>query len=719
MDAHVRTVRDILHSGDQFIVPFFQRHYEWEKPHWQRLLEDVITLTEEAAGTKHFLGPLVCSPFHPVPGGVPSYQLIDGQQRLATITIMLAAFRDAAKITGLDTLAEEIHEDYLTHRRQKGIHRFKVVPGLDDRPAYEAVIDSKASLTTESKGIIGAYSFFRRELKSLIVNGDEKAARDFLIAATARLSLVVITVGEENPYEIFESLNSTGLPLAEADLIRNFLFMQVSIDEQESFQAKHWKPFEDLFEASKDYEEVPPTFFYRSYLMREGTYCRNKAAYIEFKNQYDKFKKQYDDRQLKPIAIAQVEELQKFAKWELWLRRPLTCPDPGLRKACSEIQALDITTAHPLLLKLLNIYHERRIEHEDLLRCFKDIASFVIRRSVCGESTRGYGRIFPEAINEIDLETIPLHPQKDLSQYWMNKGWPDDAAFIPRLVEFPLYKRERNKCRLLLKFLEQKHGHKEEVKLDPLTIEHVMPQKLDEDTGDNPWRESLGSDWKSLHEKWVHTLGNLTLTGYNSELGIASFKKKQAAFANSKVSLNQYFQRVKEWDNGEIRKRGLQLAEIIAKHWPRTGIGPSYLPPGPTESEIFEPPEKSPGVNIKGKLTILIHWSLLKKALPDEEVCEKNSAATVVRFIEKLIRHFGKDMENRLMEVPVIRYPLSRNPMVDFLNSKTGKPHPHALIPGTDLYICTISDNDQKVKALKKLALTLSFPVGSLEISFK
>jgi hypothetical protein len=569
------------------------------------------------------------------------------------------------------------------------------------------VIESKASGTTGSTGIIGAYSFFKREWRRLEDDDGEEAVKRFLIAATARLSLVVITVGGENPYEIFESLNSTGLPLEEADLIRNFLFMQVPIDEQELFNTKHWEPFERRFEASSGYEKIPPTLFYRSYLMREGTYCRNKAAYVGFREQNL-------ERKLKPVA--QVEEFQKFATFELCLRRPLTCQDAVLREAFAEIQALDITTAHPLLLALLDRYQQGGLGRLEILGCFKDLASFVIRRSVCGESTRGYGRMFPEAI-----KTIHLHPQRDLCEYWLSKGWPDDLAFIPRLVEFPIYRRERNKCRLLLEVLERKHGHKEEVKLDHLSIEHVMPQTLGDDKDGNSWREMLGSDWKTLHEKWVHALGNLTLTGYNPELGSASFPKKQEAFANSKVSLNQYFLGVVGWNDQEIRKRGHQLAEIIAEHWPRPGAGPSYIPPGPTAIELFEPPDrvivKLPGPDISGKLRIFIRWGLLEKALPDEEICEKNSAATIVKFVEKLIRHFGKDMENRLTEVPVIRYPLSRNPSVDFLNPKKGQTYPHALISGTDLYICTQSSNREKVEGLIKLALALEFPAGSVGVS--
>jgi hypothetical protein len=135
MDAHVKSVREILHSGDQFLVPFFQRHYSWRKNNWQQLLDDLIALTEEE-DTKHFLGPLVCTPFHPVPGEVTPYQLIDGQQRLMTITISLAALRDVARLAGFDEVAAEIHEDFLIHRRRQGLQRLTVVPRVGDRDYF-------------------------------------------------------------------------------------------------------------------------------------------------------------------------------------------------------------------------------------------------------------------------------------------------------------------------------------------------------------------------------------------------------------------------------------------------------------------------------------------------------------------------------------------------------------------------------------------------------
>lgn len=710
MQAVVKSVRDILLSGNQYLVPFFQRHYSWRRDNWQRLLDDIVVLTQEANETEHFLGPLVCTPFHPIPGEVTPFQLIDGQQRLTTLTLALAALRDVAKLKGLPELANEINEKFLIHPHNRGHQRLKVVPRLGDRTPYEDVIESRTDGAAGSEGILAAYSFFKRKWKLLTSDAGDAELKRILIATTTRLNLVTIIVDAENPYEIFESLNSTGLPLEEADLIRNYLFMQVPLDEQNEFHTRYWEPFEKLFDATGDYEKLPSTLFYRSYLMRDGTYCRNKAAYVEFKKQNGK-------RAMLPAV--QVEELTRFAKFELWLRRPSSCADGTLRALFAELQALDITTAHPLLLNLLNRHEQGRLSPDDLLGCFKDLSSFVLRRSICGESTRAYGRWFPDAV-----EKIHLHPRQDLRAYWLEKGWPDDHAFIPRLQEFPIYKRERNKCLLLLQALEEQFGHKEELNLRRLNIEHVMPQTLGNDDPGESWRKMLGADWKALHEKWLHALGNLTLTGYNSELGNSSFGEKQNGFSGSNVSLNRHFAKVAKWSEQEIKERGNALARQIAELWPRPSGGPAYNPPNAVSAEQVdlldgsEPTATEPRPQGRSKIRIQVRWSLLDKASPDEGFGTSDSGETMANFLGALIRAFGDSMAELLSRLPVSRnHPLSTNPRMDFLNPVQGKPYAHKLVPGTGLYVFTNTSNQEKRDNIRELVKQLGFPAESVEVS--
>jgi hypothetical protein len=565
MDARAKTVREILHSGDQYLIPFFQRYYSWKRRHWERLRADVWALADdEDVKSQHFLGPLVCTPTDHVPGEVPAYQLIDGQQRLATLTLMLSALRDVALEHGLGDLAEEVTEDYLIHKRKKGLQRYKVVPRIGDREALIAVIEGKIEKEHQKFGVFRAWRFFHAQTAVWAADDPEARLRKLFVAVTGRLSLVVVTIDGENPYEIFESLNSTGLPLEEADLIRNYIFMQVPTSEQEAFNAEHWEAFEELFEEAGEYPAISQTQFYRSYLMRQGVYSKARVTFLDYKEEHRR-------RSLSPAD--QVTELKQFARYEQVFRRPATCKDESLRAAFQQIEMLEITTAHPLLMNLMDRQESGKLDKTELLGCLDDLASFVMRRSICGESTRAYGRWFVEAI-----AAMKDAPREDLREYYLRRRWPDDAAFIPRLQEFALYRREPKKCRLILEALERSYGHKEKVDPNILSIEHIMPQTIEVGKSAEAWQAMLGDGWQSLHEKRLHTIGNLTLTGYNPDLGNKSFPEKRAELARSNLVLNRYFEDVDTWDEQAIEARGEKLAAEVARLWPRPEGG-EYIPP--------------------------------------------------------------------------------------------------------------------------------------------
>jgi hypothetical protein len=658
---------------------------------------------------KHFLGPLVCTPSRTIPGEVTAYQIIDGQQRLTTLTLALAALRDVARLNDLKDFGDAIQEDYLVHRRRQGLQRFKVVPRLEDRRTYELVIDGAAPGAITGTGIIGCHSFFKRAWKTPVANGGEEAARRILVALTSRLSLVSITVDGENPYEIFASLNGEGLPLEEADLIRNFLFMQVPLAEQAQFHASQWQAFEDRFGRIGRYERVPPTPFYRNYLMRDGRYSRKGTTYVEFK-------RQNIDRRL--TATDQVSELQRFATFELWLQRPELCEREYLRDRLAEIQQLAITTAHPLLLHLLNRHDQGTINRSELDDCLRDLASFVIRRTICGESTRAYGRWFPEAI-----PAILNHPSVNLRRYWLDKGWPDDAAFIAGLAKFPIYVREGKKCRHLLERLEKEHGHHERVEFDRLTIEHVLPQTLANDEAGRSWRAMLGEAWGQEHEKWLHTLGNLTLTGYNPELSNNAFAEKRRLFAESNVSLNAYFGSTTNWGGREIEQRGLALARVIARMWPRPTDGPGYRPGAPDADDLFPPtvepppPPNSPRApHVHGSLQIVIRWSMLGVDDADQTVSEATDGLSYAALLGLLISRYDNTLTEKLQQIPVARgHRLSANPDLDFINRNTGVPYSKAPVPGTGLFVCTSSSKNDKKRDIRRLIRDLDLPAGSIE----
>lgn len=564
MEARAKSVQEILHSPDQYLIPFFQRNYSWKRKHWDRLWADLTSLAEfDISDQQHFLGPLVCTPFKHLPGEVPSYQLIDGQQRLTTITILLAAVRDVAAEHGWDELVDEITEDYLIQKWKKGLQRYKVVPRTGDREVLFGIIDRKPSDRAGKSGIHRAYHHFVEKISQWLGNQDASRLRTLFRALTERLSLVVITIEGENPYEIFESLNSTGLPLHESDLIRNYLFMQVPTADQNDFNRDHWSRFENLFPGENEEGASLQTQFFRTYLMRNGTYSKAKSTFVDFKSQNLA-------RGLSPTT--QVDELIHFANFDRVLKLTQPADDDRLNRLVTELSALDITTAHPLIMHLLNRFAAGDLGLDQLLTCLQDLASFVIRRSICGESTRAYGRWFCEAIT-----VLGSSPAEELQKYFLRRGWPDDATFQDRLTEFPIYRREPKKCRIILERLERSYGHKEKVDTSVLSIEHVMPQTIDKGQSGRSWQAMLGDSWNHAHERWLHTIGNLTLTGYNSDLSNRPYDEKKQELSRSNLLLNRYFETLDTWNEAAIRRRGRDLAGQIAKQWPRPNGG-DYRP---------------------------------------------------------------------------------------------------------------------------------------------
>jgi hypothetical protein len=565
LDAKARSVREILQSGNQFLIPYFQRGYSWRKQNWQRVWSDLLDLVSDDTQRKHFLGPLVCTLEKAPYGDIPIYLLIDGQQRITTLTLLIAALRDLAITKSDQKLADKIHETYLVHRHEEGLQRYKVLPRLGDRDALISIIEGKTKKTDPPSELLAAHRFFVRCITEFV---DQSTDPDVLPRLLGKVvdgfAMVVITITDENPFEIFESLNSTGQALEESDLIRNFIFMQIPLHRQESFNAEHWMTFEKLFFDSEGEASREMTNFYRQFQMRNGVYSKAKRTFVDFKESFQK-------RQLAPETM--VTELTSFAALHRLIVNPEADSDSPIHKSLCEIDRLDVTTATPLLLNLLDRHARAELETEELLACLKDLQSFVLRRSLCGESTRGYGRWFVEAINGMDSD-----PRRELQTYWFKRGWPDDGAVMRNLQSFEIYRREPKKTRLILETLERSYAHKEKVDFSNLQIEHVMPQSIANDEDGQQWQRMLGDDWETTHQTHLHVLGNLTLTGYNPELSNKSFQSKQKELAKSNLEINKRIALNKHWNASTISARCEELFEKLTYLWPRPAGGPAYVP---------------------------------------------------------------------------------------------------------------------------------------------
>jgi hypothetical protein len=551
MKASERTLQQLLHSSDQYVIPVFQRYYTWGTSNWEQLMEDVAELLESGAeDRRHFMGSIVTVPDAHQPGVVPAYQVIDGQQRLTTLSIVLCVVRDVATTHGWNELAAEVEENYLVHRFKKGRERFKVFPRMRDRSGYLALVDRAES--TSGGQIEAAHRLFVKKIEELATS--ELELRRFFTALVTRTDFVAITLGAENPYKIFRSLNSTGVDLTEADLIRNHVFMSLPIDEQDAFDDTLWRDLESRFVRDGKLSGRDIEAFLRDALMRDGSYVGREGT-------FEAFERRFPNGKFDPRTV--VADLARLSKLYDVVRGATAHADPEVESALRTIRELNVTTAYPLVTALLE---RSGLQRNELLAILRGIASFVLRRFVCGQSSRAYSTWFVTACREL------ADPAKTVLAFLRAKGWPSDDEFKAKFVRFNLYQSKYD--RAVLGTLELAIQAKSEpVLLDGCTIEHVMPQTIDEAEDDGrAWIAALGDAWRPLHAEWLHTPGNLTLVGadYNGEMSNRAFEIKKPVLAASKVYLNQHFKAdlLKTWAQGEIETRAMHLAELAIKIWP-------------------------------------------------------------------------------------------------------------------------------------------------------
>lgn len=539
MKASETKFQPIIEGTKQYVVPLFQRPYSWDKKEWEVLWDDLVWLCENEEPTSHFIGSIVTMPTVSVPEGVAKYLLIDGQQRLTTIFILLTLLRDVARNSHDHDLAQEIEQTMLVNPFKKSGDYFKLLPTQIDRDEFKTLItDSNTNLNGR---IFQCYQFFERKLKQ---NNVKITALNKIV--TTRLSVVSIVLDyDDNPHLVFESLNAKGRPLTQSDLIRNYFFMRIHADDQEETHAKYWEPMQLALGENL-------TECIRHYLMRNGSIVKQGDVYFTLK-----------DRVGQSDALKYLKEIAIFAGYYRKFLSPKDEEDSKLRNALARLKRLEVTTAYPFLLNCYHDYAQGSISANELLEILQTVENYVIRRFVCNVATSQLNKIFPVLYQQAQLASPPSLVA-GVRSVLQSRGYPKDGEFYTRLIDSKLYGAGERlvKTKLILETLETAYAHKEQIPFENLTVEHVMPQTITE-----WWQEHLGEDWLADHELYLHTLGNLTLTGYNSELSNDPFPKKKQHLLNSHLELNRYFQNVAVWNRAMIEERSKALADLALSMW--------------------------------------------------------------------------------------------------------------------------------------------------------
>jgi hypothetical protein len=529
------------------MVPLFQRTYSWSEKDWSALWNDIMETYEHDSISHHFLGSIVSKSLPSTPEGVSRFLLIDGQQRLSTLTLLLAALRDTAQALN-PKQAKKIHELYLTNAYESGFDNYKLLPTQVDRSSYFEIIDSSKSVEFASN-MWRAYQYFRDQMTK---STPDEQSLDLVKMEQVLLNgieIVSITLGEDdNEYRIFESLNATGAPLNQSDLLRNYFFMRIPVTLHDDIYHRIWMPLQSSLQSKLD-------DFFRYELLSYGTFVREGDVYHEWRRILDKLSPEQLLTQLETLAI----------DGGLYLRTadPTHEPNAQIAEHLARLNRWGGQTMYPFILNVYRWFQSSELDADGFVTILQTIESFLVRRLFADIPTNTLNRLFVRLAHQIpsgiDYVTGTI---RALSE--PGRRWPRDEDFREAILKYPLYLDSRpEQRRLILETLETDFPHKEAPSLEGASIEHIMPQTITDE-----WKEELGSNAAEDHRQLLHVLGNLTLSAYNSELSNDPFESKRRRLAKSNFELNKQIATEEKWTREEIEKRGERLADHAIRLWP-------------------------------------------------------------------------------------------------------------------------------------------------------
>ena len=539
----------------QYCIPVFQRDYAWTEEQCTKLFEDIVMAYKK--DRPHFCGSFVYAPLGSKKH-IDSYIIIDGQQRFTTLYILIKALADSADDDrDKDALQRYLYnEDKFDRYGLDEKSKLKLKPVKTDNDQLLLLMSGKIEQMDKSRrGIIyHNYMLFMQLIKSFL---EESSANSVLMINDGIEKLICADIRldtDDNAQEIFERINSTGIKLGLADLIRNYILMTDT--DQERLYEEYWLTVQNLLP-----DKLLDNFFIDYLNMKSDGFVKESEAYKSFKQVYVEGK--YDNEKM-------LQEILHYAKQYYVFCYGSSDFGAEVNKALAGLRKLKQTTVYLFLFRVFDDYENGIINKNELARVLKMLLSYSIRRLVCeiGSNTlRGlyktlYGRVFEQKENK---NTYYDSLVSFFLQQTSKNTIPSDNEFVTALQERNLYSKNAL-CKYLLCAIENQG--KETLDTENLSIEHIMPQNKNLSMS---WQKMLGENWQSVHEKYLHTLGNLTLTGYNSELGDKPFEKKKEKLEETITHIAVLYSDVKdksEWNSVNMEKRAKRLAEIILKLFP-------------------------------------------------------------------------------------------------------------------------------------------------------
>jgi hypothetical protein len=561
MKAQEVALLGLLAGPRQFVIPVFQRDYSWTEAQCQQLLDDVARVAKAPDGVIHFMGSIVYVSDENLDAILPQWMVIDGQQRLTSCTLLLIAIRDRLRKledgVPVQDSPRALDEQFLQNPyAPTPSQRAKLaLRGSDNTWLEYALLGSGKKPPLEASNRVAEnLAYFNEAIEG-------KDALE-LLRGIRRLMVVSVALkaGQDNPQLIFESLNSTGLSLTQADLVRNYVLMGHAEPQQSQWYAEYWRPLEMAFGSR--YRDLFDNFL-RDFLSVEFRLVRPlklDAVYREFRHWYPNHLNKPEHR---PEAIARLQRLLRHG--EHYCRYMIgPAGSQSLEAVVARLREL-VDVAAPLAMVLFDCeVHEGTLGEGELAEALTLVESYVFRRSVVGAESRSMGTTFITLAFRIKRDRPLTSLKAQLARLGRGREFPTDDAFRTALASTDMYHR-RSAFYMLARLT---NAGKEKVDLQNLTIEHILPQK--KKLG-KEWREMLGEDWEQVQATWLHRLGNLTLTAFNSEFQAKPFDQKKArepgGYAHSPVWLNKSVAQCSTWGAEQIRRRGDVLARRALDIW--------------------------------------------------------------------------------------------------------------------------------------------------------
>ena len=546
-------------SDKRFIIPLYQRNYDWKEDNCEQLFQDLLKM-HHSDRKSHFFGSIVSS----IQSGTEDRFIIDGQQRITTVSLLLIAMVNAFKVGDIQAtdgkLVDKIFKRYLVDEYQEDERKVKLKPIKKDMDAFDALLYKPKEQYLKGSNVTRNYEFFYDKIVKSGLTMDE------LFETIKKLEVINIKLDEDDdPQLIFESLNSTGLDLSEADKIRNYLLMSLAPAEQDDLYTRYWNPIEE----STKYD---PSSFVRDYLtMKQGKIGRIDKIYFIFK--------EYAENER--IGRAELlEEMHHYAKIYSQIDNANMGTEKINRKL-NQVRTLDSTVAYPFYMAFFDYAEKNGLSDEEKYRVLDIVEAYWARRIICNLPSNALNKVFAtlhrDVLNNMNKAVEGTNPTyTDVLIYLLlKKGrssvFPKDDEVKEDFATRQVYKMPANLRMFILERMENRdskecHDVVKQLTEKTISIEHIMPQTLSE-----KWKDALGEEWERIHQQYLHTMANLTLTGYNSQYSNLAFLEKrdmEKGFNDSAFRLNNYVKSCNQWTEVEMKQRQHDLLEVFMRLWP-------------------------------------------------------------------------------------------------------------------------------------------------------